>query len=392
MITVIKNGKLITPSGVLKDHLLVIEDSKILGIYPKEKLPQKYYNEPVVDALGEYVSPGFIDIHVHGGGGVEASGSSPSQIVKMCAAHAGYGTTSLLPTTVTNRLENIQQTVYAIRDAAQLCHECNILGAHLEGPYFSPAQCGAQNPDFIIQPKPEQYLPLLDSWDGIKIVGAAPEIDGALELGQELRRRGILASVAHSDATFEQVEEAMIYGYSDITHIYSGCSMVHRVNAYRIAGIVEAGLCLDGLTVQVIADGKHLPASLLKLIYKCKGPSHISLITDGLCAAATQMEEGAVVHQDNGLDMIYDDRVMKMMDKQAFAGSVATMNRLVHNMITLAGVPLADAVTMATLTPAKVIGMDKCKGSLAPGKDADIIFFNEDIQVSTVMVMGRKVK
>lgn len=388
----IKNGRIITPDGIRENHVLVYENDRILGIYPPDALPFSENECEWLDAEGLYVSPGFIDIHVHGGGGIEVCGATPKQIVSVCSAHAQYGTTSILPTTVTMGLQKLQKAVYAIRDAVPLCTDCNILGAHLEGPYLSRAQAGAQNPDDLIIPHLEEYAPLFESWDCIRMVGVAPELKGAMELGRYLNKRGIVATIAHSDATFEQVEQATENGFSDITHLYSGCSGVKRINAYRVAGVIEAGLCLDGLTVQVIADGKHLPAALLRLIYKCKGASQISLITDGLCASATDMEEGTVVHQANGMDMVYEDGVFKMMDKQAFAGSAATMNRLVRNMIELAGVPLAEAVAMASTTPARIIGAALRKGTLEPGKDADIIFFDPKIDVRRVIVGGRVIK
>jgi N-acetylglucosamine-6-phosphate deacetylase len=392
MAVLIKNGKIITPDAVLEGRVLAYEGERISGIYPADTVPAPGNGDEWLDAGGMYVSPGFIDIHVHGGGGIEVCGATPEQIAAMCSAHAQYGTTSILPTTVTMGLQKLQEAVFAIRDAVPLCTDCNILGAHLEGPYLSRAQAGAQNPEDLITPWPEEYTPLLESWDGIRIVGVAPEVKGALELGRYLNEHGIVATIAHSDATFEQVEKAIENGFSDVTHLYSGCSGVKRVNAYRVAGVIEAGLCLDELTVQVIADGKHLPAALLRLIYKCKGAAQISLITDGLCASATTLEEGTVVRQANGMDMVYDDGVFKMMDRQAFAGSAATMNRLVRNMIELAGVPLTEAVVMASATPARIVGAEKEKGTLEPGKDADIIFFNDAIDVSRVIVKGRVIK
>jgi len=218
-------------------------------------------------------------------------------------------------------------------------------------------------------------------------MGAAPEITGGMWLGTELAKRGITASIAHSNASFEEVERARDHGYTDVTHIYSGCSIVHRVNAYRVAGVVEAGLYFDDLTAQVIADGKHLPSSLLRLIYKCKSADKIALITDGLGPSAMDMPEGTVYTQRNGVEICLDDGVMKLMDKQAFAGSCATMLQCVQNMVRMAGVPLADAIKMATLTPANIIG-ERRKGRIAVGCDADIVLLDDELNVSKVMVLG----
>lgn len=391
MATMIKNGKIVLPDRILEHHVLTVEDGIITGIFPETSLPDFASPSCCVDARGQYVSPGFLDIHVHGGGGVEANCGTLQDVLTMARAHASYGTTSILPTTFASPLSDIYATIDVVREAQKQCEESNILGIHLEGPYFAPSQCGAQNPAHLISPRPEDYLPLLDYWKDIKIVGAAVELDGALDLGRELKKRGILASIAHCDATFEQVEEAMRCGYSDVTHLYSACSTVKRVNAYRVAGLVEAGLFFDDLTVQIIADGKHLPASLLRLIYKCKGADRIALVTDGLCASATQMQEGEIIHQANGVDMVYEDGVFKLLHRQSFAGSAATSSILVKNMCRLAEVPLWDAVKMAATTPAQMIGANQ-KGSLAVGKDADIILFDQDITVSFVMVNGKITK
>lgn len=383
----IQNGPVVTPHRVLPMGGVLVEDGKILEVLecPTTELPPDIQ---VIDAAGRTISPGFVDIHVHGGGGLEVMGASPDEINEICFAHSRYGTTSMLPTTLAAPVDDICSAIDNIKAASQKSIGADIIGTHLEGPYFAQAQRGAQAPEYIITPDEESMHRLLDRWDGIRMMGAAPEIAGGMALGLELKKRGITASIAHSDATFEDVEEAMEYGYTDVTHIYSGCSNVHRVNAYRIAGVVEAGLYFDHLTTQVIADGKHLPPSLLRLIYKCKGADKIALISDGLGPSAADIPEGTIYTQGNGMEIVLDDGVMKLMDRTAFAGSCATMSKLVRNMIELAGVPLADAVKMASLTPASVVGARE-KGCLAPGFDADIVLFDEKIDVSLVMVKGK---
>ena len=272
--------------------------------------------------------------------------------------------------------------------ASESC-KITIPGVHLEGPFLSPAQAGAQDPDALINPSEEVLARLEAAWPGgIKIMGVAPELAGGVAFGNVLANHGIRATIAHSDADYSVCVDALQNGYTDITHIYSGCSMVHRVNGYRFGGVVEAGLVEDGFTVQIIADGKHLPTELLKLIYKCKGADRISLITDALFPAGADLPDGSVLKQANGMETILEDGVMKMPHRQAFAGSIATMDRLVRNMVNLAGVSLPDAVTMATATPAKVAGLDDRKGYLKPGYDADIVLLDEALQVQQVFAMG----
>ena len=220
-------------------------------------------------------------------------------------------------------------------------------------------------------------------------MGAAPECDGVLALGDKLRKRGIVASVAHSAASYEQVETAVQHGFSDVTHIYNACSSCFKTGLFRNAGVVEAGLYMDELTTQTIADLRHLPQGLLKLIYKCKGDSKMYLITDGLEFSASDIKENTVYTQENGVNVIYEDRVMKLADRSALAGSAATLSDCVRNMYKCIGIPLYSAVKMATLTPAEVCGYGKVKGKIENGYDADLIMFDDDINIKSVITNGK---
>lgn len=381
------NANIITPYRIIEQASIVVGDGLIQEIAETGQFTTAV--DRVIDAKGYYVAPGFIDLHVHGGGGYEAIAASATEISAMCTAHAAYGTTALLPTLSAADWSDTIQAIDMIKLAQANNQGAKILGIHLEGPYFSPAERGAQNAMHLRVPTPEDYLPILDYWDGIKIMAVAPELDGALALGRELRRRGILASIAHSSANYDEVVQAVENGFTNITHFYSGCSIVHRKNAYRYAGVVESGYLIDELTVQVIADGKHLPASLLQLIYKQKGADRIALITDGLSFAAAEVTEQTLYRQKTGLEVLYEDGVMKLPDRSSFAGSVATTNQLVRNMVTLAQAPLVDAVKMASLTPARIMGLAAKTGSLSVGLAADIVMFDDDINVLLTMVDGQ---
>jgi N-acetylglucosamine-6-phosphate deacetylase len=381
------NAKILTPLSKV-EGIVAVQDGIIQGVHARLDIPA---DAQVIDAGGLYLSPGFIDMHVHGGGGCGVMDGHSEDIVKMCQAHAQFGTTSILPTTLAAPFPILKKAMDAVRKAQGECTDCHIAGIHLEGPFLSKKQRGAQSEDSILVADEQNYKELLDYWDGIRIMGAAPEVNGCLKLGRELQKRNIIASIAHSDASYDQVTQAILYGYSDVTHIYSGCSSIVRVNGYRVPGVVEAGLLRDELSVQVIADLKHLPPALLMLIYKCKGADNISLITDGLEYSASELKEGTVYTQKNGVETVYEDGVMKLMDRQAFAGSVATCNRLVRNMVQSAEVPLLDAVKMATATPAKKLNI-KTKGMIAEGYDADLVLFDENIQVKFCMVSGKIIK
>lgn len=384
----IANVTLVRRHGLAPHAALDIAGDRIRAVHLSPPPPDPAW--PVYDAGGLYAAPGFIDLHLHGGGGVEFMNATPEEIRRGCLAHARHGTTALLPTTLAAPDAMTRRMIEAVRAAQRMTTECSILGVHLEGPFLSPAQSGAQSPDALGVPERARWEALLDLWPaGIRIMGAAPELPGAMELGEALHQRGIVASIAHSDADYDTCVRAMEHGFSDVTHLYSGCSMVHRVQGYRHGGVVEAGLLEDGLTVQVIADGKHLPPELLRLIVKCKGADAIALITDALFAAGTDLPEGSTLRQANGMETILEDGVMKLPDRQAFAGSVATMDRLVRNMVQLAGVPLWDAVQMASGTPAARLGLQQRKGRLASGLDADLVLLDQALTVRRVMTMGR---
>lgn len=387
MKTVIVGAKALLPEGI-RQCQIIVENGRILDV--AEHVPFAP-EDRVIRGSGLYLCPGFVDIHVHGGGGFSAMSGKAEDVIAMANAHARHGTTSILPTTLAAPIPILRAAVQGIRRAAELPCDADILGAHLEGPCLSPAQTGAQSPDDLKIPAETDLTPLLDAWPGgVRMMGAAPELPGALALGDQLMGRGIVASIAHSDATYDQVEEALDHGYCDVTHLYSSCSGMIRVHSYRVPGVIEAGLNLDALTVQVIADGKHLPLSLLQLIYRCKGAEKIELITDGLEFAAGNLVEGTVYRQLNGVETVYEDGVMKLLSRESFAGSVATMHRCVRTMAQ-AGVPLIQAVRMASENPARRIGAAR-KGRIAPGMDADLLLMDENLDLKWVMAGGRVIR
>lgn len=381
------NAKLLTPYRIINNGTLIIENNKIafLGEGP---IPASGCLD--IDAHGRYVSPGFIDIHTHGGGGHDFMDGTVEAYLGAAEIHARHGTTSMAPTTTTGSLEELK-TVFDVFRSAKLSNTkgAQFLGLHLEGPYFSMNQIGAQDPRYIRKPVPEEYLKVLSWSDDIIRWSAAPELDGAMAFGRELRERGILASIAHTDAIFEQVQEAYENGFTHITHLYSAMSGVRRINAYRYAGVIESAFMMDEMTVEVIADGAHLPASLLKLVYKLKGADRTALVTDSMRAAGMPEGESILGSLKDGQKIIVEDGVAKLMDRSAFAGSVATADRLVRTMVKAAGIPIIDAVKMMTATPTAIIGAGRRKGSLAADKDADIVMFDDNIDVHMTMVEGR---
>lgn len=386
---IITNGKIITPFNIIPNGTVVVTGNKISEVCEGGV---KINDVTIIDAKGQYVSPGFIDIHVHGGGGFDFMDGDGEGFLKIAELHAKYGTTSMVPTTLTSEKEDLIRTLDLYEQANRNNSKgAEFLGMHLEGPYFAMNQRGAQDPRFIRDPDPEEYREILQRANLIARWSVAPERNGAMEFGRYLREKGVLASIAHSDAIYEEVVEAVKNGYSLSTHLYSGMSTVTRRNAFRYAGVIESSLLMDELDVEIIADGIHLPAPLLKLIYKVKGPYKIALITDAMRASGSPPGEYILGNKDAGVKVIVEDDVAKLPDRSAFAGSVSTADRLVRNMVRMADVPLRDAILMMSTTPARIMGVGDRKGSLIAGKDADIVIFNEDIQIQKTIIGGRQV-
>lgn len=384
----ITNGRIITPVGII-DGFLLYEDGKILetgtGVYG---LPV----DETIDAGGRYVSPGFIDIHTHGAGGADYMDGTVEAFLTAARMSAKHGATLVYPTTLTSSDEILFESFETYEKALKANTDGAAFGGlHLEGPYFNPKQAGAQDPRYLRNPQPENYLEILSRTDKIARWSFSPELEGAPEFAAELSRRGIIASAGHTDATFEQCDAAYRSGSTLITHFYSCISTIVRKNAYRIAGVMEYGYYQDGMAVEIIADGHHVPSSLLHLIVKVKGVDNVVLVTDSMRGAGMPEGPSILGGLADGQECFIENGVAKLMDRSGFAGSVCTADRLVRTMITIGGCSLEQAVQMATLNPARVMGVADRKGSLEPGKDADIVIFGDNVSVYATIVGGRKV-
>lgn len=383
MIIRIKNGKLILPEGIVTDRYLYYADGKITAITSEELPFQKE-----VDAAGNYVSPGFIDIHVHGGDGFEFVDGDLQSIEKAANIHAIHGTTTLFPTISAYDREKTVRALEGIRQARTASKLlANIGGVHLEGPYFSPAQCGAQDTTYIRNPNPEEYTDLIRTYGNeISRWSYAPELRGAVEFQQYLKSNGIIGAVGHTDARLEDVEAVYDHGCKLITHLYSCTSTIIRVGGFRRPGVLESAWLYEDMDVETIADGCHLPPKLLKMIYRLKGPDHMCLVTDAIRFGG-RTDCDAVTSGTENVPYIIEDGVAKLADRSAFAGSIATTDTLVRVCTKKADIPLLNAVRMITEVPARIMGLPR-KGKLEVGFDADLVFFDEDIQVSRVIVGG----
>ena len=382
MLTQIINGKIHTPQGWLKNGSVIINDNKILEV---SNCDLAVVGANIVDARGMYIVPGGVEIHVHGGGGRDFMEGTEDAFRTAVDAHMQHGTTSIFPTLSSSSIPMIQA---AARTTEKMMAEKDspVLGLHLEGHYFNMKMAGGQMPEYIKNPDPNEYIPLLEETNCIKRWDASPELPGALQFGKYVSSKGILVSVAHTQAEFEDIRAGFDAGYTHATHFYNAMPGFHKKNEYKYEGTVESIYLMDDMTVEAIADGIHVPPTILRLIYKVKGVEKTALITDALACAAS---DSSVAFDPR---VIIEDGVCKLADRSALAGSIATMDRLIQTMTFKAEVPLFDVCRMISETPAKIMGVFDRKGSLERGKDADILLLDKNLDVRAVWAMGKLVK
>ncbi len=378
------NGRVILPDGVVGGKAVVVEGDKIVAIAEAASLGA---GVETVDVGGRYVTPGLIDIHVHGALGHTFNEATSAAFAAITNVHATRGVTALLATLAT---ASIPDLVTCLEFSRQWMRDARtgsrVLGVHLEGPYFSMAQRGAQDPAHIRTPDDGSPDALLEHHDVLNIMTFAPELPGALQLSRTLAQLGVTPAAGHSAARDVEVLAAMEAGLRHSIHLWSGQSSTVREGPWRVPGLLEAALVFDGLTAEMIADNKHLPPTLMKLAYKCLGPDRLCMVSDATSGAG--LAEGACFRM-GGMEYEVHDGVGMLLDRTAFAGSTTLVNQMVPILRDAAGVPLAEAVRMASLTPARVAGCADHKGSLAAGKDADIAVFEEDFTAWRTMIDGQ---
>ena len=375
----IVNAKIVLPNTVLEEGVCVFEDGVISYLGNQVQTADETF-----DAQGNYLLPGFIDLHCHGGNGLDFMDATASEMTEIARFHLSHGTTTLYATTMTDTLEAIES---ALDTFAEIQNPLTLLGVHLEGPWFNPLQCGAQATQNMSTPSVSQLKKWIDKYPFIKRISVAPELPNGMEVGRYGKAQGVVMSVGHTDADFDTVVQASENGYSLMTHLYSGMKGVERKNAFRIAGAVEGGLYADNLFVEMIADGRHLPESLLKYIVKIKGEDRVCLITDGTRGSGRPNGESVVLgKKDGGVYAIIEDEVAKLPDRTSFAGSVATADRLFQVMMK-AGFTITAVSKMSSGTPAKVMGLTD-RGEIAVGKRADFVLMDEEYHLEKTIFNG----
>ena len=375
------NARLIFPDGVREGLELAVEEGKISAI--REQTQAR--GEEIVDLGGNYLSPGFIDLHVHGALGLDAMEASAEAFRAICDFHASGGTTSLLLTTTTAPIDRLVEVLGAVRDCRSSISA--IAGVHVEGPFISKAKCGAQRAEFIQDPSPDRVQQLLEHADVIKRITIAPELPGALEAIRNFHTHGISVSGGHSNAWDEDALAAFESGMRSVTHTFNCMSSARRRGVYRIGGLLEFALSEPQITCELIADGHHVSPTLMKMLYCAKGPGGICLVTDATAGAG--LPDGSRFSLF-GNDCIVEGGVCLLADRSALAGSASRMIDLIRTVVKKLNFPLHEVVTMATQNPARAIGI-KTKGTLKVGADADLVVFSPELQVLRTFAAGGEV-
>lgn len=383
MLTQIINGQILTPQGWLKDGSVLISDGKILEITNSDLA---VIGATVIDAKGMFIVPGFISMHCHGGGGHDFTEGTTEAFKTAAETHLKHGSTTIFPTLSSTTFENIRLAAATCDQLMAEDADTTIMGLHIEGPYLNENMAGTQWKEFVKNPDPEEYKALVESTKCIKRWDISPELPGAHDFARYMTSKGILTAITHTEAEYQEIKDAFAAGFTHAAHFYNAMPGFHKRREYKYEGTVESVYLMDDMSVEVIADGVHLPATILKLVYKVKGVEKTCLVTDSLKFAGYT---GETINDPN---YVIENGVCKWADRQTLAGSIATADILVQTMVKKAGIPLEDAVRMASETPARLTGIADSKGTLEKGKDADIVILDNDANVRCVFTKGKEVE
>lgn len=379
MLIQIINGKILTPQGWLEDGSVLICDGKILEVTNSDLA---VIGAKVIDAKGMYIVPGLVAMHVHGGGGHDFKEGTEEAFQAAVQVHLKHGATSIIPTLSASSADEIRKAGAVCE--AMMAQQGSVQGLHLEGPYLNRKMAGALFADHVKDLDKEEYRALMEDIKCIKRWDISPELEGAMDFAQYVKSKGIMLAVTHTEAEYDLIKAANEAGFTHAAHFYNAMPGFHKRREYKYEGTVESVYLMDDMTVEVIADGMHLPSTILRLVYKLKGVEKTCLVTDAVSYAACE-------HPQVDPRFVIEDSVCKLADHSSLAGSLATMDDLVRTMVQKADIPLADVIRMASETPARLIGIDDRKGTLARGKDADILILDRKLKVRGVWSMGHEI-
>ncbi len=388
----ILKGKIVLQDKVIHGFLR-ISDGRIAAVSESAVAPHE--GEKIVDYGTSYIMPGFVDLHTHGSGGFDFMDGSTADIAGAARSHAVHGTTTCLPTTLTCSdddmfifFRNLRE-VRSLQLSGNLTGCAKMLGAHLEGPYFDMVEKGAQDPRYIRDPSPEHYGAFLDAADGlVRRWSVAPERPGAMEFIDTMVKQGIVVSAAHTAATYDIISEAYDHGLNLLTHFYSGMSTITRRGGFRVLGAVESGYLIDGMNLELICDGSHLPPELLEMIFKLKDHRRIIACSDSMRGAGMPDGPSILGPRNNGTECIIEDGIAKMPDRTCFAGSIATGDRLARTLHGIVGLGMDEVSRILCLQPAALIGLEGEIGSIEIGKCADLVVCDDAVMIEQVYIDG----
>lgn len=378
--TIIKNVK-VCKDNELIDMSVVTEGHLIKEVLPKNKIiAEEYSEEAIFDGNGGLLIPGMIDVHIHGAKNYDMMDGSTESIQAVSMACAETGCTSFLVTSVSSSLEDLIQMIRQTKKVIGKEKGAKIAGIHLEGPYLNIEKKGMQNPAHLRHPDLKEMKKIFDEADGlIKMVTIAPELPGGIELIDFLKKRGVVVAIAHSNATYEETQDAFEKGASHITHCFNAMPAIH----HRAPGLVAAALENDSISVQAIVDGVHLHPGIVRLIHKIKGPDKMVLTTDALQA----MGVGDGEYIFGGHQVTVTEGVARLQDG-TLASSTVTMNKSLR-LSNEFGINLQDTIQMATSTPADILGM-KNLGRIEKGYSADLVLLDKKFEVLSTWINGEK--
>lgn len=392
--TIVRNGIVLTPCDEIRDGVVVIQGSKILDVGKRGKI-QEPADATVIDANGDYIVPGLIDIHVHGSNGADVLDSTPQALKRMSEFFVTHGVTAFAATMVTAPTENLLAGLENVRTVVNNggLPGAEVLGVHQEGPFLNPAEKGCHPKELLVAPTPERYRPYLEYADVLTSMTLAPELDGAAGLIGALCDAGVVAAAGHTSGIYQEIAPAIDAGLSHTVHCFCNMGTLRRAGTRydqplkRVAGAVETFLYEDRLTTELIGDGWHVGDILMKLAVKVKGVERVCWVTDAMSAAGMPPGRYFV----GGVEAIVEHGIARLPDNTAYASSVTTLDVCVRNGVERVGLNLRDSVRMASLTPAMVVGVDDRKGSLEAGKDADIVIMDANASVNMTLARGQVV-
>jgi N-acetylglucosamine-6-phosphate deacetylase len=382
----VTNARLILPDEIVHGSLTV-RGGRIANISRRRRATA--HGADTLDLRGGYLAPGFIDLHVHGGVGHDTMEATPEAFRAITEFHLRGGTTSMTLTTVTAPEADILRVLEAVRPHhnRSLGNGARIVGVHIEGPFICKAKAGAQNPKFIRPPVAREWRKYLRYGRLVTEMTLAPENPGSLALIRALRRNGTIASGGHTDATEEHLRPALKAGLNQATHTINAMSTIVKRGPYRLAGMIEFTLARPEIMAELIADGVHVPALLMQMIFNAKGRDRVCIITDATLGAGLPPGTRFDLF---GIPARTTREVAVLEDMTGLAGSTLTMIEGVRRAVQLGGAPLVDAVRMATLNPARQLGRARELGSLAPGRRADLVWFDDRFRVRGVWLDGER--